>query len=288
MSTRRRRDPWACRFWMSRKSDHARRQGLLPEDMQERYKAVPVRLDGKRLTVAMANPKDVFALDEMRMKTGMDVQAVLIPPSQMEALQNGSLQRQRCAAKLALPSGEEDEDERDDEIADMLGMLAPVEKDPTKEEQSGPRGSQRRRTTTTADHRLRWAAKAMSRAGAQLADEAPIIRIVNTILMYAIKDGASDIHIEPQQKGVRIRYRIDGVLHEQMKVPQYVLEPAGFAHQDHGRYEHRRAPHSAGRTHPPQDAGKRLRHARQLLPDRLRRESRDAYSGQEFGHDRPG
>ena len=58
-----------------------------------------------------------------------------------------------------------------------------------------------------------------------MADEAPIIRIVNTILMYAIKDGASDIHIEPQQKGVRIRYRIDGVLHEQMKVPQYVLNP---------------------------------------------------------------
>jgi type IV pilus assembly protein PilB len=43
--------------------------------------------------------------------------------------------------------------------------------------------------------------------------------------MYAIKDGASDIHIEPQRKGVRIRYRIDGVLHEQMKVPQYVLNP---------------------------------------------------------------
>jgi type IV pilus assembly protein PilB len=57
------------------------------------------------------------------------------------------------------------------------------------------------------------------------ADEAPIIRIVNTILMYAVKDGASDIHIEPQRKGVRIRYRIDGVLHEQMKVPQYVLNP---------------------------------------------------------------
>jgi type IV pilus assembly protein PilB len=44
-------------------------------------------------------------------------------------------------------------------------------------------------------------------------------------LLYALKDGASDIHIEPQAKGVRIRYRIDGVLHEQMKVPQYVLNP---------------------------------------------------------------
>ena len=60
---------------------------------------------------------------------------------------------------------------------------------------------------------------------AAISEEAPIIRIVNTILMYAIKDGASDIHIEPQQKGVRIRYRIDGVLHEQMKIPPHILGP---------------------------------------------------------------
>src|SRR5687768_9007565 len=66
-------------------------KGLLPEAMQERYKAVPIRLDGKRLTIAMANPKDVFALDEMRMSTGLDVHAVLIPPSQMEGIKNGSL-----------------------------------------------------------------------------------------------------------------------------------------------------------------------------------------------------
>jgi type IV pilus assembly protein PilB len=195
-------------------------KGVFPEDLQERYKAVPIRLDGKRLTIAMANPKDVFALDEMRMKTGLDVQAVLIAPSQMEGIKNGSLN-----GKSAPASGEESEEgeaERDNEIDDLIGMLAPVEKDPTKKVKEAGHFDEKE-----AEEEVDVAAVAAKGdlSNTQLADEAPIIRIVNTILMYAIKDGASDIHVEPQQKGVRVRYRIDGVLHEQMKVPQYVLNP---------------------------------------------------------------
>jgi type IV pilus assembly protein PilB len=201
----------------------AEAKALLPEDMQERYKAVPIRLDGKRLTIAMANPKDVFALDEMRMKTGLDVQAVLVAPSQMEGIRNGSI-----GSNGSAPAGdaetEEDEEGRDDELQEMLGLLAPIEKDPTKKVKEAGRFEAEEEQQEEVDVAA-VAAKGDLAAGTQLADEAPIIRIVNTILMYAIKDGASDIHIEPQQKGVRVRYRIDGVLHEQMKVPQYVLNP---------------------------------------------------------------
>jgi len=60
---------------------------------------------------------------------------------------------------------------------------------------------------------------------AALEDEAPIIRVVNVIIQQAIKDRASDIHVEPDRRGVRIRYRIDGVLHEVMQVPKYVHAP---------------------------------------------------------------
>ncbi|MDQ3815282.1 MAG: Flp pilus assembly complex ATPase component TadA [Armatimonadota bacterium] len=56
-------------------------------------------------------------------------------------------------------------------------------------------------------------------------DEAPIIRIVNTILVYAIRDKASEIHIEPQGEEVPVSYCIDGVMHTQMKIPTYVLKP---------------------------------------------------------------
>ncbi|MDQ3815519.1 MAG: Flp pilus assembly complex ATPase component TadA [Armatimonadota bacterium] len=206
-------------------------RGLLPEDMQDRYKATPLKREDKRLTVAMENPRDVFAIDEMRMKTGMDIRAVLVPPSQVQAIRNGG-----AATGGAAPAGANgaapatlDAGNFDESIQDMLSELDPnkVETDPKKKgkkkaedaalaESKSQEGEEEAETDLSAGDIA---------ASADMADEAPIIRIVNTILMYAIRDGASDIHIEPQRKGVRVRYRIDGVLHEQMKVPQYVLNP---------------------------------------------------------------
>ncbi len=111
----------------------AEAKSLVPEDMRERYRAIPIRLDGKRLTVAMANPKDVFALDEMSLKTGLNVQPVMVPPSQLEALRNGSLNGTNGDGSQNGASPEAQESMAFDEsIDEMLGMLAPVEKDPTK------------------------------------------------------------------------------------------------------------------------------------------------------------
>jgi type IV pilus assembly protein PilB len=206
-------------------------KGLIPEDMQERYNAAPIRLDGKRLTIAMANPKDVFALDEMRMKTGLDVHAVLVTPTHMEKLRNGGFHANGngdSGGAAASPEAAESAGV-DSEIEEMLGLIAPAE-DFTSKGRRETKGEVQSEEDEEVDiGAMAEAARAGKdgevAAGVEGADEAPIIRIVNTVLMYAIKDGASDIHIEPQQKGVRIRYRIDGVLHEQMKVPQYVLNP---------------------------------------------------------------
>lgn len=199
-------------------------RALVPEDMRERYNAFPVNLDGKKLTIAMANPRDVFALDEIRLKTGLDIHAVLVAPSQLEKLRSGGFNGADSGEDgAAAPEGSG----VDEEIEEMLGMLAPAEDFTSK----GRKETKDEVALSEEDAEKEvdigeLAAKSGEVAdGATMADEAPIIRIVNTILMYAIKDGASDIHIEPQQKGVRIRYRIDGVLHEQMKVPQYVLNP---------------------------------------------------------------
>jgi type IV pilus assembly protein PilB len=206
-------------------------KGLIPEDMQERYNAAPIRLDGKRLTIAMANPKDVFALDEMRMKTGLDVQAVLVTPTHMEKLRNGGFHTNGNGAANGTTASPEATESAgvDSEIEEMLGLIAPAE-DFTSKGRKETKGEVQAEEDEEVDiGAMAEAARAGKdgevAAGVEGADEAPIIRIVNTVLMYAIKDGASDIHIEPQQKGVRIRYRIDGVLHEQMKVPQYVLNP---------------------------------------------------------------
>jgi len=60
---------------------------------------------------------------------------------------------------------------------------------------------------------------------AKQSEEAPIIKIAHAIILTAIKDGASDIHVEPERRGVRVRYRVDGVLHETMAVPKYIQAP---------------------------------------------------------------
>ncbi|HEX8551423.1 MAG TPA: ATPase, T2SS/T4P/T4SS family [Abditibacteriaceae bacterium] len=196
--------------------------GLLPDDMQERYKAAPVRVDGNRLTVAMANPKDVFAVDEIRLKTGMDIMAVLAAPSQIEALRSGSLNGSSNGNGDAASHSDGDSNGGGafadlDALTDMLK--------PAQNFKKGGDGKEIVASDADADNETSLDTEGMGEDGAMAADEAPIIRIVNAILMQAIKDGASDIHIEPQRKGVRVRYRIDGVLHEQMKVPQYVLNP---------------------------------------------------------------
>ena len=205
-------------------------RNVLPDEMQERYKAVPVRADGKKMTVAMENPRDVFALDEMRLKTGLEVSAVLAPPTQLRALRSGTLatlngngNNGNGNGATSLSPEAEDSSNFDQSIDEMLGLLKPVEANPDKKVKV--KLDNLETEITKEDTGVESANIDSVASDAEGGGEAPIIRIVNTILMYAIKDGASDIHIEPQRKGVRVRYRIDGVLHEQMKVPQYVLGP---------------------------------------------------------------
>ncbi|RYG75041.1 hypothetical protein EON80_01905 [bacterium] len=214
-------------------------KGLVPDDLQSRLKVTPLQIDGNTLIVAMDNPKDFHALDDLKVRTKMDIRGVMAPPSQVEAFRSGKLgagmslngngnghaNGNGSADGAPTESLKADEWEKyDDDIGAMLGGIAPVEKveDPNakkkkkaavevSEEDAAKAGTELNPESVSSDKTI--------------SEEAPIIRIVNTVLLYALKDGASDIHIEPQQKGVRIRYRIDGVLHEQMKIPQYVLNP---------------------------------------------------------------
>jgi type IV pilus assembly protein PilB len=109
-------------------------KALLPEDMQDRYAAVPIRVDGKSLTVAMQDPKNVFAVDEMRMRTNLQIRAVLVPPSQFESLRNGTAGG--SSNGLAIPGSNgttelaDDGSNFDDQMEDIFQMMAPVEEDP--------------------------------------------------------------------------------------------------------------------------------------------------------------
>jgi type IV pilus assembly protein PilB len=161
----------------------------IPQSLVQRYNAVPIRKQGNRLTVAMADPSNVFALDDIRLITGYEIDPVLAAADDLAALLRG-------------PDGETSREE-------LQTALSALGTDGLPEEVDVTGGGTDEQVDRSAD----------------MADEAPIIRIVNVIIKQAIKDRASDIHIEPDRRGVRVRYRVDGVLHEIMKVPKYVHAP---------------------------------------------------------------
>jgi len=165
----------------------------IPQSMIQRHSAIPIRRNGNRLVVAMADPTNVFALDDIRLMTGYEVEPVLASKEDIDALQRteggGAISDESLQTALqALGVG---------------GGGASIE----TEVMAGAGGDED-----------------VDRAQ-QLAEEAPIIRVVNVIIQTAIKERASDIHIEPDRRGVRVRYRIDGVLHERMNIPKYVHAP---------------------------------------------------------------
>ena len=208
-------------------------KNLIDGEMQDRLKAIPLFQDGDTLVVAMEDPKNFHAIEDLRIKTGHKIRGVLSPPSQVEAFKNGT----NGFAKVVPNEAEDKAPElnldtdgswsgNDASIDEMLQDLKPVQKLANLDAKNSNKNKRTAEDTDRSDNEDVSEIDTSTIAGDnEAAEEAPIIRIVNTILLYAIKEGASDIHIEPQAKGVRVRYRIDGVLHEQMKIPQYVLNP---------------------------------------------------------------
>ncbi len=166
---------------------------VLPQSLIKRYNAVPIRRTGNRLTVAMSDPSNVFALDDIRLMTGFEVEPVLASADDLEALLATDTVPQEAGMGDALSSALED-----------LGVAGRA----LGADESGTMGM--------------GGDEEVDDGGMQLADQAPVIRVVNLIIQNAINDRASDIHVEPERRGVRIRYRVDGVLHHVLTIPRYV------------------------------------------------------------------
>jgi type IV pilus assembly protein PilB len=148
---------------------------LLPEQVSRRYRALPIGFDGTRLIVAMSDPANVFALDDIRTITGMEIKPVVATASDVEAAIRRYGQFEQSVEDIATEASAA----HDDDAQELEAMPAAVE-------------------------------------------EAPIVKLVNLLITQAVTDRASDIHIEPMEKDIRIRYRIDGVLHEVMRSPKNI------------------------------------------------------------------
>ncbi|MGH9775574.1 MAG: type IV-A pilus assembly ATPase PilB [Candidatus Acidiferrales bacterium] len=155
---------------------------LVPQDTAIRYQIVPLSRVGSTLTIAMTDPTNVFAMDDIKFMTGFNVEPVV-------------------ASEAAITEA----------IGKFYGEVESVEElDSVMKELAGEE----------ADLELQAEDAEMDLAALEkAAEEAPIIKLVNLVLTDAVKRGASDIHVEPYEKELRVRFRIDGVLQNVMAPP---------------------------------------------------------------------
>jgi type IV pilus assembly protein PilB len=146
---------------------------LLPEALCRRYRALPIEEQDGKLLVAMSDPANVYALDDIRTITGRDVRPVVATANDVEqSIQKFSGKSEQVEALAS-------------EAADALDSEAGV-------------------TVEAA------------------VEDAPIVKLVQAIMTQAAADRASDVHIEPTETDVRVRFRVDGVLHEVMHSPKSI------------------------------------------------------------------
>ncbi len=182
-------DPNALAHWLSRELQLPRIElksylidpkvlELVPESLARKHRVVPLFRVGNTLTVATADPLNLIALDELRLKTGKTIEAVVA--TEEEILQSLS------------------------EYYGAKGHLEDLVSDLTKEKM-GPESE------LLESRRLQG-----------LVSEPPIVKLVNLLLADAIRNRASDIHLEPETDALRVRFRVDGLMREFTRLPKHL------------------------------------------------------------------
>mgnify|MGYP000067660321 CR=1 FL=1 len=154
---------------------------LIPPHVAERLLIFPLKREGKILHLAMANPADIYVIDDIKFGTGFDVKPYV------------------ASEHMILKAIER--------YYGVGGKMAEVLKEMEEEEEKLEVIEEEKEEVITD------------------VEAAPVVKLVNSMITEAVRRGASDIHIEPYKKVLRVRFRIDGVLHEAMS-PQYIFGPA--------------------------------------------------------------
>jgi len=147
----------------------------VPEQLVRRYNVIPLKKEGNCLTVAMPDPMNVLAIDDLRLLMGCDIEPVQTSEKDIAAV---------IQKHFGIPEVEK--------IFEEFELLS---------------GQQESEVLELEE---------------EVVDDAPVVRLVNSIFLQAIEQNASDIHIEPQEHQVRVRYRIDGMLREVMTLPKKI------------------------------------------------------------------
>ena len=142
---------------------------LITPEIARKYMVMPTGLKDGKLQVAMLNPNDIIAIDDLRILTGYEIEPIVVPDNELKTVIDQFSRNSRNLESFE-EYGEEAAASQHEELENH-------------------------------------------------ADDKPAVLLVNQIINLAVNSGASDIHVEPQEKYLRIRFRIDGVLHEIMQQP---------------------------------------------------------------------
>jgi len=164
---------------------------LLPQSLLKRYKMIPIAKDNGKLTVAMVNPIDVMAIDQIRLHTNYEYEVEPVITTEDDVMQ-------------AINDLGGETTTVSEELEDVLGEMGTEELDVQEK---------------IEDEEL--SLEDLD----SLSGEPPIVRLVNMLITRAVKEGVSDIHLQPEDDELRVRYRADGVLRDVMSVPK-AAQPA--------------------------------------------------------------
>jgi type IV pilus assembly protein PilB len=149
---------------------------LIPKEIAQKHRCLPINRAGPSLIVAMADPSNIYAIDDLKFLTGFNIEVVVASEAAIEEA------FQRYYDRVNYDEVMEGFDESEIDFSEVGEDINVVDLE-------------------------------------KASSEAPVVRLVNLILINAIKKGASDIHLEPYEKKLRVRYRIDGILYEEMNPP---------------------------------------------------------------------
>ncbi|MEP6911327.1 MAG: type IV-A pilus assembly ATPase PilB [bacterium] len=184
---------------------------LIPQEVAQKYSVLPLSRVGASLTLAMVDPTNVFAMDDIKFMTGLNVEPVVVAEA---SIQQAIAKYYGSSREIELSSISVDEvvleamngkgsNGGSITSADLVSLDS-IEFDNDRSEDIEVLEDNEEIDLATLS---------------RISEDAPIVRLVNVLLVDALRRGASDIHIEPYEKELRIRFRIDGVLYDVMRPP---------------------------------------------------------------------
>lgn len=144
---------------------------MIPQRLAEQHQVMPIRTEGNKLTVAMADPLDYFAIDELRMSTGLRIEPTIAAREELQRAIKRYYGLQESVEQIS-----------------QILQNREAEETRSKPEE----------------------------------EDSPVVKTVNQIIIQAVQIGASDIHIDPQEDSLRIRYRVDGVMRTERSLPPHM------------------------------------------------------------------